>query len=75
MSNTALNILLFVLGLGATAQECDVEVVKADMCVPFSVYEWGLSRCVLITGTVVNFNCGKLENVKVCVLFTCFEQT
>jgi hypothetical protein len=45
--------------------ECDLLVRKRDICTPFSVYEWGLSRCLLILGEKVNFTCGVLENVNV----------
>jgi hypothetical protein len=45
--------------------ECDLLVRKRNICTPFSVYEWGLSRCLLISGEEVNFTCAVLENVNV----------
>ncbi len=52
--------------------ECDLEVKKRDLCAPFSPYEWGLSRCVILKGEKLNFSCAVLQNVNVRYLFDFF---
>jgi hypothetical protein len=48
-----------------TVVECDATIIKRDICAPFDVYEWGLSRCIVFTGEHLDFGCAALENVNV----------
>jgi hypothetical protein len=64
-------MLLFLADRGESMSlECDIVVTKGDICSPFTVYEYGLSRCVQLTGDTLKFHCGAFKNVKVCIFFS-----
>jgi hypothetical protein len=50
---------------GEVRKTCDITVKKNNICAAFGLYEWGLSRCVEISGEVLDMTCAALDNVKV----------